>query len=727
MRRLVPSALCLLARSCAAVPLLLQVLCGACIDPRDMETLDAGRPDASTAADLAYVFDPGCHGDPCSDQGQCPEGQRCVGQVCLPDRGACTEGMEPQCADDSRCYLGACVRFDACDKLAPYDPDCREANFPSGSFPPPRIFCQYSKVNSFSTPLVADLDRDGKPEIVTVGFPNRIVAIHGDTCEPLWDKTLPLLADGQGSLAVADLDGDGEAEIVGIDAAARVFVLDARGELLATSPTPLQERNPYFWEVWSSPSIADVDGIAPPEIIAGAQVSRFHRGPPARIEVLWTHENRTAFWGSLSVAADLDGDGAAEVITSDRIYDGPSGMDKTPGGLSEKPFYPQVADFNHDKNPDLLLIQSQENNQIVSIYDYRAQRTLFGPYQLGAGAWGGPAVIADLDGDGELDFGLAGGRFYFAYALKCGLSPAAPGCRGSSPGLLWEKPITDTHSGSAGSTAFDFNGDGAAELVYRDECWLRVLRGHDGKTLFAYTITSSTGLEVPVIADVNGDGHADIVVTSDADTDFLAVCTNGGHPEPETHAPWSGWSRGIFVLSDPLQKWLPARPLWNQHAYHISHINDDLRVPAAPPPSWLTHNTYRQNLTLGAAAPRLQIDLTARLLPTQLPRDCALPWPLLGEVCNRGTAPALPPVSATFYDGPPDGGGVPVCTAATRAPLAAGSCQVVGCLWSPPPTRKTDLYLRAGDDGQGMRQPGQCNRGNDVSAPQSLSCFNTPP
>lgn len=717
------------ARLVAVGVLLLSLggLWGGCIDPREEGPVDGPRPDAGSAPDLGYVFDPGCHGPPCSEKEPCADGQRCVGRVCLPDRGGCADDDDDQCGDDSRCYLGACVRFDACDKLPPYDPDCRAANFPSRAFPQPSVTCQYPRVNSYSTPLVADLDRDGKPELVTVGFQNRIVALRGDTCEPVWDKSMPLLADGQGSLAIADLDGDGAPEIVGIDAQARVFVLDRNGELLATSPTPLQEMNSYFWEVWSSPSIADVDGSFPPEIIAGAQVSRFHRGPPARIDVLWTHLNRTAFWGSLSIAADLDGDGAAEVITSDRIYDGPTGLDKTPPGLADKPFYPQVADFNLDKNPDLLLVQSAENDQTVSIYDYRAQRTIFGPYQLGPGAWGGPAVIADLDGDGEIDFGLAGARYYFAYARKCARQPPPPGCRGPGPGLLWAKPITDSHSGSAGSTAFDFNGDGAAEIVYRDECWLRVFRGHDGKTLAAYTVTSSTGLEVPVVADVDGDGHADIVVTSDVDPDFFAVCTSGGYPEPETHARWTGWSRGVFVFSDPRKTWLPARPLWNQHAYHITHINDDLSVPAVPTPSWLAHNTYRHNLALGAPVPRLQLDLTARLLRTRLPRECSAPWPLQGELCNRGTAPAPAPVYATFYEGSPAAGGSPICTAATTAALLPGDCQAVGCDWAPPPTHKAELYLRAGDDGKGMRQSGQCKSGNDLSAPQSLACFDSPP
>ena len=84
---------------------------------------------------------------------------------------------------------------------------------------------------------------------------------------------------------------------------------------------PVRERNPAGPDLWSAPTIADIDGVAPPEIIVGSQVARFLRGPKAQVQVLWTQPNLSASWGSVPVVADLDGDGVAEVISSDRIYD----------------------------------------------------------------------------------------------------------------------------------------------------------------------------------------------------------------------------------------------------------------------------------------------------------------------------------------------------------------------------------------------------------------------
>jgi hypothetical protein len=215
-------------------------------------------------------------------------------------------------------------------------------------------------------------------------------------------------------------------------------------------------------------------------------------------------------------------------------------------------------------------------------------------------------------------------------------------------------------------------------------------------------------------------------VTSDVDLDHLAVCPHGG-PEPVTHTPWTGATRGVLVLRDPLMRWLPARPLWNQHAYHMTNIRDDLSVPIAPAPSWLAGNSFRVNFTPGTPpAPHPQIDLTARLLPARLPRDCRDPWPLSGEICNRGTGVAAAPILGTFYDGRPETGGLPICTAMISRPLLPGACAALFCEWSPPPGRPSDVYLRAGDDGKGGRRDEQCRLTNDLSAGQRLACFNPP-
>jgi hypothetical protein len=92
-------------------------------------------------------------------------------------------------------------------------------------------------------------------------------------------------------------------------------------------------------------------------------------------------------------------------------------------------------------------------------------------------------------------------------------------------GILWAKLSQDYSSSETGSSIFDFNGDGASEVVYRDECYMRVYDGSSGSVLFSAPASSGTGQEYPVVADVSGTFTTQIVAPRAA---------NGGNcPSPE--------------------------------------------------------------------------------------------------------------------------------------------------------------------------------------------------
>ena len=50
--------------------------------------------------------------------------------------------------------------------------------------------------------------------------------------------------------------------------------------------------------------------------------------------------------------------------------------------------------------------------------------------------------------------------------------------------LKWQSTTQDGSSNVTGSSVFDFEGDGKAEVVYNDECYFRVYNGADGMVLF---------------------------------------------------------------------------------------------------------------------------------------------------------------------------------------------------------------------------------------------------
>jgi hypothetical protein len=381
-----------------------------------------------------------------------------------------------------------------------------------------------------------------------------------------------------------------------------------------------------------------------------------------------------------------------------------------------------VADLNKDGKPDVVLVQSQSGSQQVSVWDWAGGKWLLGPLPVQNG-WGGPPVVADFDGDGVPDFGTAGPDNYFVFAVKCWPN-GGPGCAG--PGLLWTKGTRDQSSGGTGSTVFDFNGDGKAEVVYRDECFLRVYDGTSGKTVFAQQITSGTCLEQPVIADTDNDGHADIVVPSDNVQMGFNECA--GASDPDTGMNFTGYSangKGIFVLQDPLNRWAPSRAIWNEHSYHISNVNDDGTVPAQEQPNWKKWNNFRQNVQGAVGGMNVpQSDYTgASSSMVDTGSSCAQMEKLFAQICNRGTADALAPVFGTFYTADPRmGGATAICTTQTTMTLTPGTCEVVSCDWMNPPQQPADVWFRADDNGNTASVSAECDDGNDLLLLRGVSC-----
>ena len=126
--------------------------------------------------------------------------------------------------------------------------------------------------------------------------------------------------------------------------------------------------------------------------------------------------------------------------------------------------------------------------------------------------------------------------------------------------VKWSATIQDGSSNRTGSSVFDFEGDGRAEVVYRDETKLWVYRGTDGVVLFSTPLHSCTTYENPIILDVDGDGNAEIVTPANDTCGF-------------------GPTTGIHVFGDSADRWVATRPIWNQHTYHITNINEDGTIP----------------------------------------------------------------------------------------------------------------------------------------------------
>ena len=157
------------------------------------------------------------------------------------------------------------------------------------------------------------------------------------------------------------------------------------------------------------------------------------------------------------VVTDLDGDGLHELIAKGGIYEQDLSL-RCGFGLSSQ--FSAVADLDGDGTGEVVL---SGNRQLVIFDDAcRLQQVVLSPDY---GALGAP-TIADYDGDGQPEIGVASYDFYFVFEAD-----------GSE---LWRAPVSDRSSNQTASSVYDFEGDGYAEVVYAGEQNLWIFSGVDG-------------------------------------------------------------------------------------------------------------------------------------------------------------------------------------------------------------------------------------------------------
>ena len=341
---------------------------------------------------------------------------------------------------------------------------------------------------------------------------------------------------------------------------------------------------------------------------------------------------------------------------------------------------------------------------------------MFGPYALPGGKndnRGGPVTVADFDGDGQREFATAGGYFYLVFDPDC--VGGGAGCYGD--GILWAQPSKDLSSNITGSSVFDFNADGAAEAVYADECFLRIYDGPTGAVKYSASRSSGTVTEYPVIADVDGDFNSEIVVGMTTTGAGVASC---GGSDPLMPSTIFQAAHGIAVLRDVQDRWAASRPVWNQHAYHVTHVRDNGTLPAATAVdiNWRQSelNNFRTNVQGGLDASGIA-DLTVSGAVREVQCDGNVVT-LEAELCNRGTKPLESGTEVSFREGSQMG--AQLCAVPIPQILVEAECAVVSC--DVPLDQAIDLFVVVDPAGQHE----ECWEGNNVGVFGGVECGKVP-
>jgi hypothetical protein len=414
----------------------------------------------------------------------------------------------------------------------------------------------------WSTPAVgrlADANCDGKvdefdpPNVIFVSGNNESTCCHcnnktptschtgvlrvldGRTGEEIWSNAVPVPGSpgfSGVSVALGDIDKDGTLDVVAVDGNGLIVAFDAAGKLIGSSTNKLPGASADLFGWGGGLALGDMDGDGFPEIAYARSVYTTKdlkaTGKFTPVFVGTQGLGGNANYTALSVMVDLDGDGKLELVPGNTAYrhDGTTlwhRNDLTDG-------FPGVGDLDGDGLPDVVLVR-QGN---VHVLRGATGANLFPPLKLPGNGEGGPPTVADFDGDKKADIGIAQQNFY---------SAIKPNLETMTLGVLWKSVNHDLSSSVTGSSVFDFEGDGRAEIIYNDECFLWVYDGVDGSVRFTDFTSSFTGTESSVVADFDGDGHAEIVLIG-----------NSADPGP------NGWKCDIAPWNQPDP--VTGRPAW---------------------------------------------------------------------------------------------------------------------------------------------------------------------
>ena len=689
----------------------------------------------------------------------CATGEVCLGNACVAPTTACSDPYDCQPGEFCEPTLNQCLPQPdplTC-QLTPVFADLQvtlERKYESTAV---GVATQVLDREIISIPVVANLDGVGAPEIVVNlsnqdggSFPvGRIAILDGAT---LTEKVAPIPhnpptsygSHGRSTIAVGDVSGDGLPDIVYASRStsasgfrSTIVAIDGTGAKLWTSHLPGSTVEYGIQVENAAITLANFDADAKAEIVIGATLFDDDG------TVLWDQGGSGAggfvgtnsgYSGGLSAVADLDNDGVPEIISGKNAWK-VAWNAVTPASTTVTPYwtyagndgYPAVADLDSNGTPEVVLVASGQvialDGQTGALFCAKATCPTAGdrvqPIAIPGGTTsnrGGPPTIADFDGDGRPELGVAGGFSYSVYDLyRAGedVTGVTPTPTVGQLFVRWTKATKDTSSNVTGSSVFDFQGDGSAEVAYQDECYMYVYSGTDGRTQLQLPNTTGTIHEYPLVVDADGDGNSEILVVANA-TNAAGDCPltlPNGDAYPITNR-----RSGLYVFGDTNDRWVPTRKVWTQHTYHVTNATTAGNVPLAETNNWATPglNDYRKNAQGEGVfnAPDLAVDLAVGL------EGCGTSTlSLRARVTNLGALGVFPGTTVQFRAGGPTGTVLGSGTVTT--PLLPGQSAIV--VLDVPTSAGTDFY--AGVDGApGAGAVAECDELNNQDTATGATC-----
>ena len=400
------------------------------------------------------------------------------------------------------------------------------------------IFSTRGTREAFSTPAIADVNGDGRADLIAAGMDGVVEAYSLPGRARIWSVNLGQVSI-QSSPAIAELTGDGRNDVVVGTMDGRVVILDGgNGQVVRTfvQGAPLHcaagvdcRPDGFF----ATPAIADINSDGILDIVAASWDHTVYAWS-SNGHLLWRRFLEDTIWSSPAVA-DIDRNGTLEIVVGADIYGG-NNLGQPAGGLVwilnrdgstfggyPKPIpgqtvwsTPALGDVNGDGWIDVVVgtgtnFADPAGHNIHAFTAVNGQSLAGWPVAVDGRAMGSPS-LGNLDGDGQLEV-VGTSEPGYVYAFD------------TNGNRMWRGPS----SAHGSATIADVDGDGQQEVLAASDHSLRVFTGSSGVIESEMKLTSGgwAPASAPAVAEVDG---RTLIVTTKSDTNLTIDIATTGTP-----------------------------------------------------------------------------------------------------------------------------------------------------------------------------------------------------
>lgn len=448
---------------------------------------------------------------------------------------------------------------------------------------------------------VADVNRDGKPDLVTGNWGSGTVSVLLGNGDGTFGSHADFAAGANpAGLSVADLNGDSKVDLVVTNYfSSTVSVLLGNGDGTFASPvgypTGVYPVGVVAVNVGAGSSLPDLvvanSGSNTVSVLPdsgtgsfGTRVDYPTAGQPVAVAAAQFRSGTTSVLdlavacsssGDVSVllgngdgtfgartdypagvqpisvtTGDFNGDGVRDLAVDDGLAAGYVLLANGDGSFASPvtletgadPYGLAAAEMNGDSHPDLIVANHQANT--ISVFLGNGDGTFGSSVYQGTGDNQGPGYVSlgDLNGDGKLDAVVVGRKAHTPQAVSVFL--------GDGSGAFGPKADYESEGWGTSVVIADWNNDGKPDVVatVRDVDGISLLPGNGDGTFggWLYYGTGPTPSSVAA-ADLNGDGWVDLAVANSGNSSVVVCLNSGGTFNSRT--PYTTGLEPLWVLA----------------------------------------------------------------------------------------------------------------------------------------------------------------------------------